>query len=237
MLRFYSIDLETTGLDYRKHSVTEFAAVFTDLELSFTPKTFYRWLDPEDYLWSNYCLRLHSKWIDRVTARIEAKAWEATDTEPKICRSMNALIHDFKTWMFTECGHPVPDDNGKWEKITPAGKNFGSFDKNFLEKANWPAMFRHRAIDPTGLYLDKAIDSIPPELAQCKKRAIADGYTVFKSDIVAHNALDDAKDVASLFWHKYAHQLLKPSDMPCPTCFGQGCSEGCPTCRQVAKTS
>lgn len=220
MLQFYSIDLETTGLDSKKHGVTEFAAVFTDVGNSFQSKTFSRWLDPEDYVWSNFCLRLHAKWIDRVTARIQAGAFEATETEPKICKNTAELIHDFKTWLFTECNQPPPKTklipmfiNGKkmnfdiveekWAKITAAGKNFGAFDKGFLEEMDWPPMFRHRSFDPTVLYYLKSHDDVLPELLTCKKRAIAEGCSLFDQEVVAHAALADAFDVAKLIWWRY----------------------------------
>lgn len=224
MLQFYSIDIETTGLDPKKHDVTEFAAVFTDVDNSFPAKTFSRWLDPEDYIWSNFCLRLHSKWIDRVTARVQAGAFEATDLEPKICRNSAELIHDFKTWLFTECNHPTPSvsmkktavgssnlpiPEEKWDKINPAGKNFAGFDKGFLEEMSWPPMNRHRAFDPTALYFDKNVDlKVLPELAQCKARAIVEGCPFFENATVAHAALADAFDVAKLLWWRYGEGSL-----------------------------
>lgn len=217
-MNFYSIDIETTGLDCKKHGITEFAAVFTNEANSFPVKTFSRWVNPDDYIWSNFCLRLHAKWIDRVTARIQAGAFAATDLEPKICNNVAELIHDFKTWMFIECGHPTPGctmkktaiggnnldiPEEKWVKITPAGKNFGSFDKGFLDSEQWPAMFRHRAFDPTALYFDPTKDDALPELAACKARAIEERCEYFAEAAVAHAALADAMDIAKLIWWRY----------------------------------
>lgn len=214
-LRFLSVDIETTGLEPRCHGITEFAAVNADTKLSSPPKSFYRWLNPEGYVWSNYCLRLHEVWIDRVTYRLEqygkgaigavealnAGEFGAIVPEPPICMSVSALIDELRLWLCTQCDYPIPS-NGKWQKLTPAGKNFGSFDKNFLEANGWPPMFRHRALDPTAFYFDQDKDDILPELKLCKERAMAQGCSYFKNASVAHNALEDAFDVAKLLWFK-----------------------------------
>jgi hypothetical protein len=194
-MQFLAIDIETTGLDDQKHGITEFAAVFTNLAGTEPPKKFYRYINPEDYVWSQYCLRLHADWLRRVLAAREAGVWECDGV--KIVRNADALVTDFTTWLFTECSWPVPDK--KWKSIVPAGKNFYSFDHRFLEAAGFPRMFKRRALDPAIGYIIES-DAEPPDMATCKIRAESLGC-IFKHSHVTHNALEDAEDVVALLQH------------------------------------
>lgn len=197
-MQFFSIDIETTGLDSKKHGITEFAAIFADLEGKQEPKTFHRWLNPEDYVWSVYCLNLHSAWLQRVVQRILVREWEpSVPGEPIICKHHEDFVTQFFGWLIHDCKIPLKE--GRPEKITPAGKNFSSFDFRFLEPL-FPMLFRHRALDPTQHYL-RTDDKIPPDLALCKDRAKADGCQ-FTHEGVSHTALDDAWDVVKLLQWK-----------------------------------
>lgn len=83
--------------------------------------------------------------------------------------------------------------------ITVAGKNFASFDKVFLEKLpRWKQAIhvRSRLIDPAIYFTDWKIDTAPPGLNECKKRAGINGE-------VTHNALEDAWDVILLLRKMY----------------------------------
>ena len=83
--------------------------------------------------------------------------------------------------------------------ISVAGKNFGTFDKLFLEKLVWWKKLIHirqRIIDPGILFVDWVEDDAVPSLTKCKKRA---GF----SGEVTHNALEDAWDVIELLRKKY----------------------------------
>lgn len=75
--------------------------------------------------------------------------------------------------------------------ITVAGKNFGTFDKIFLEKL--PGWNRHirikqRMIDPAVLCTDWINDTTMPNLQTCKDRLGIIGE-------VSHDAVDDAVDI------------------------------------------
>jgi hypothetical protein len=75
--------------------------------------------------------------------------------------------------------------------INVAGKNFGTFDKKFLEKLpRWQQLIRtkQRIIDPAILFVDWKNDQTLPNLTECKERAGVKG-------IVTHDALEDAWDV------------------------------------------
>ncbi len=197
---FVSIDIETTGLNPMKHSVTEFAAVFSDLRCEKEPLTFYRHIDPEDFVWSQYCLTLHAKWLEGVLAMRKRNEWWYNGHQ--IVKNMNELIQEFCRWLWVDCGWPLPEA-GKWKSIVAAGKNFNSFDRRFLDVAGFPPMFKHRALDPGMLYIQPG-DNEPPSLELCKQRAIANGANMNPG--VAHNALEDALDVMRLLQHAFRGQ-------------------------------
>jgi oligoribonuclease len=78
--------------------------------------------------------------------------------------------------------------------LTVAGKNFGTFDKLFLEKLHqWKRVLkvRSRILDPALLYVDWEKDEDLPGLSKCKERAGLSG-------VVSHNAVEDALDVIEL---------------------------------------
>jgi len=82
------------------------------------------------------------------------------------------------------------------DKITICGKNFGSFDLQFLKELNgwevWTkaAHVSHRYMDPGPLFA-RCTDAVPPDLATCLQRA---GLP----DQVSHRAIDDANAVLTL---------------------------------------
>lgn len=88
-----------------------------------------------------------------------------------------------------------------------AGKNFGSFDWQFLRYAINPGLAdymyanqvyaKHRFLDPGMLYLDPTTDNEPPDLNLCLARA-----GIAKT--VTHCALDDATDVVNVITAYYA---------------------------------
>jgi hypothetical protein len=86
---------------------------------------------------------------------------------------------------------PVINGNTKPITINVAGKNFGTFDKLFLQELPWWQKLiktRQRVLDPAILMVDWVNDKSLPNLTQCKERAGISG-------IVTHNALEDAWDV------------------------------------------
>jgi len=90
-------------------------------------------------------------------------------------------------------GYMKPMINGGTKPITlnVAGKNFGTFDKLFLQELPWWQKLirtRQRVLDPAILMVDWNNDKSLPNLSQCKERAGVTG-------VVTHNALEDAWDV------------------------------------------
>lgn len=94
---------------------------------------------------------------------------------------------------------PMIGSNTKPITINVAGKNFGTFDKLFLEELPWWKKLirtRSRVIDPSVLFVDWSNDDALPSLTKCKERANIEG-------IVTHNALEDAWDVIELLRKHY----------------------------------
>lgn len=86
-------------------------------------------------------------------------------------------------------------ENGLKYGIIVAGKNFGSFDLQYLRTLpNWEKAkfsFTARQIDPAILYFNPKIDKTLPDLKTCKERAGISGE-------VSHNALEDCWDTVRI---------------------------------------
>lgn len=148
-------------------------------------------------------MKLHANWIMRVCDRIDKGLLgdillEPSGYEPKIIGSMAELWLDFSDWLKELEILPIP---GSRNRIVPAGKNFGSFDKLFLMAGGFPEIFRHRTADWVQFY-QRRNDEFPPELKLCKERAIAMGCPNLTPE-VSHRAYDDALDVVKLIQFAY----------------------------------
>lgn len=89
---------------------------------------------------------------------------------------------------------PIIDGRTKPITINVAGKNFGTFDKLFLQELPWWQKLirtRQRVLDPAILCVDWVNDTSLPSLTTCKERMNVEG-------IVTHNALEDAWDVIEI---------------------------------------
>jgi hypothetical protein len=79
--------------------------------------------------------------------------------------------------------------------VTVAGKNFASFDRQFLKRLpHWEEYVKtqHRSIDPGNLYWDPRVDTQGlPSAKTCMERAAIPGE-------VAHTAVEDALIVVKL---------------------------------------
>ena len=175
-MKYISIDLETTGLDPSSCQVLEIGAIIDDLSdqkpIEELPR-FHTYVVHEIIMGQPYALSMHAEIFKRIALKTEPYQYlRPEEIEPK-----------FGCWL--------------WENsvsvFTPAGKNFATFDKPFLEtlpgwKENIKA--RHRVIDPAILYW-KPTDDRLPGTEDCMHRAGL-GKTV------AHTALEDAEVVIEL---------------------------------------
>lgn len=202
MAIFFSIDVETTGLDPTKHNVIEFAAIMADTHHKVKPVEFHRYLRLENTLWTEYCLNLHKTLMPFIMNLIGQES-------PQVC-GKEALQNHFITWLYQQGWSEMINGIMKPKKMTPAGKNFGSFDLQFLKQFGMERLFRHRAIDPGTLFYNPEVDGdTMPDLKACLERAKAQGANIVTS--VSHTALDDAWSVADLIhWHynkKLSHEV------------------------------
>lgn len=200
-MKFLSVDIETTGLDEKVHSIIQFAAVHADDKATFKPQIFHGWVKPDGMVWDIYCLNLHFNWIKQVLERLrEGTTHHMSDHQPEIFEDFEQLHSAFYVWLAQQRIYNE-DDHLKGKKLLALGKNFGSFDHRFLTAAGYGNLWRHRSLDATPYYTI-ATDEKPPELKVCKQRAFERGC-VFNSKEVAHTALEDAIDVMTLqqFYH------------------------------------
>ena len=94
---------------------------------------------------------------------------------------------------------PVINGNTKPITINVAGKNFGVFDKLFLQELPWWTKLirvRQRILDPAILMVNWNSDKSLPPLSVCKERAGLNNH-------VTHNALEDAWDVIEVLRKTY----------------------------------
>lgn len=170
-MQLISIDVETTGLDPDKCSIIEFAAITLDL---MQPRGFrheYHSLirypnGNEELYWEPIAFDMNK------TIREEIE--QGDDHIP----TLSEFVDDFRRWIRNDV------------KFTPTGKNFGSFDLQFLKRVpRWRETIKlgHRAMDPGPMYA-LPFDEVPPDLATCLRRAGLPPQ-------VNHRALSDAHAV------------------------------------------
>jgi hypothetical protein len=222
---FCSVDIETTGLDRDKHQVLSIGAIIenTELKLSYdqVPK-FYGVILRHEIAGSPKAITMNKDIIEMIGTYIEGSITVRETMRQrygKIFYNEEDIIPDFYRFLFRNgCGTPVdwaekistmdlidgvhyPQINGKTKPITinVAGKNFGTFDKQFLMKLPWfqkLIIVRQRIIDPSILCVDWKNDKVLPSLTECMKRTGVEG-------IVTHNALEDAWDVIQVLRKNY----------------------------------
>jgi hypothetical protein len=207
---YVSIDLETTGLSSETCQILEFGAVYDDwtTPVSELP-TFHRIITHDTIVGQPYALSMHSDLLRRTATRKTLKTcpecgnslclldaefagygfclaceWTGSLSDHVFC-SAQRLVHEFTKWMLHCSGLTLPKN-----KITPAGKNFASFDNNFLKQCGFDGCFHHRTFDPAPLYWQLG-DKTMPDTKTCMERAGLDGH-------VAHTALEDAVTVVHL---------------------------------------
>lgn len=117
-------------------------------------------------------------------------------------RAMDRLVEFISTYL----------DKGK---ITPAGKNFGSFDRQFIAAWGGDALLRlmhHRSIDPGTLYATPNM-RCPPSTEDCHAIMLSDmpggdDRVRLQRAWSRHDALSDARNVLRLIRHKWKSGLL-----------------------------
>jgi DNA polymerase III alpha subunit (gram-positive type) len=179
MRPYVSIDIETTGLDPTNCQTIEIGAVIDDWVSPIDElQTFRCYVDHQVFMGEAYALSMHADIFRTIaTGKTDVRILQVED-----------VTDYFVGWLI---------DNGfdpSKEKTLIAGKNFGAFDKGFLEDIyDWKkgVNMKHRFIDPGNMYYIPGVDDGPPSTEECLKRA---GLP----PVVQHRALDDALDVVHL---------------------------------------
>lgn len=202
LMRYLSLDLETSGPNPHRHQVLELAAVVEDsrypLPLAELP-AFRRVVRHPEYVGTAGALALN--------ARLLAELAQKTPN-PELCAPAE-LLPQFRQFLLA---HGFRPDKKDCVAVTMAGKNIASYDLGFLrELPGWGALVRAEPamLDPAAFYLNWRKDSRLPSMAICKARAR------FPDRDVAHEALADALDVVRLLRPFYAlpvYQQVNPSD-------------------------
>jgi oligoribonuclease len=206
-MKYISIDIETTGLNPEKHKVLSFGAIMEDtnniLPYEELPK-FHVYIDHYELVGSAYALAMNCEILEVISGRKESdiEVIKPDELAPLFFDWLwkNHMRYDKPLDIASNVrfvdGESYPMINVKTKPIhvTVAGKNFGTFDKPFLEKMPWwqkLIRIRQRVIDPAILFTDWENDITLPNLETCKERSHFEKF-------VTHDALDDAWDVIRL---------------------------------------
>ena len=180
-MKYCSIDIETCGLDPETCDVLEIGAVIDDW---FDPKPldqlpkFHCYISQKSYRGQPFALGMHAEIFKRIS--VEKQPHKYYTDFGTVC-----ALKEFLALKFGD------------EKISVAGKNFSSFDLNFLKKMPYfdTIKLHHRVFDPSSLYFELG-DKELPSSKLCMERAGMQGE-------VAHTAVEDAMMVVKLLRKHY----------------------------------
>ena len=215
---YVSIDIETSGLEPLNNSVLSFGAIIEDttnkLPYEKLPK-FNAIVLQNQITGSPRAISMNKEIISLIGEYQEGNEEDRANLEHHsdyVFLEENELAQKFYDFLFLNGIYPnssflnnhvrnvngtmIPAFNNHTPSLTinVAGKNFGTFDKLFLEELPWwkkLIKIRQRIIDPSVLYCKWDEDNAIPSLKKCKERAGIDGE-------VAHTALEDAWDVVQM---------------------------------------
>ena len=211
---YCSIDIETSGLDHEKHKTLSIGAIIEDTEKKLPyeecPK-FNAIILQNEITGSPRAITMNKEIIsmigDYLEGDDETKQNFNTHTDYSFYKE-DEVVKEFYWWLekngfyqgnngggYVELKdgymRPIINSNTKPITLNVAGKNFGTFDKLFLQELPWWQKLirtRQRVLDPAILMVDWKKDTSLPNLTTCKERAGIEG-------VVTHNALEDAWDV------------------------------------------
>jgi hypothetical protein len=190
IVRYVSLDIETTGLNPDIHQVIEVGMI-----RSWDNTSLRLLIIQESYNCNPYCCNLHGdlwKEIQEVPhlKDVESRYDCGEALLPALFKTSDGWLPVKSKIYFTEeqewaCSpENISTMISSWyEGETLAGKNLASFDLKFLPKFKHP----HRILDPGPMYVTKEDDKIP-NLGECLKRAGMNPQ-------VDHTALSDARAV------------------------------------------
>ena len=214
---YVSIDIETSGLNHDMNHVLSIGAIIEDttkkLPYDELPK-FNAIVLQNNIQGSPRAITMNKEIISLIGEYLEGKEevrQQLVESSGYQFFEEDEVVKEFYWWLeangyfqsnnsngYVEMkdGYMRPTINGSTRPITinVAGKNFGTFDKLFLQELPWWQKLirtRQRVLDPAILCVDWVNDTSLPSLTVCKERMNVDG-------IVTHNALEDAWDVIEI---------------------------------------
>jgi inhibitor of KinA sporulation pathway (predicted exonuclease) len=222
-MKFCVIDLETTGVPGKDGTIEElqiieFGAVIEDtnnlLAMDDIPK-YNRIIRHGQYTGGAFAINMNSRIFNILANRETYSRGEQQNAYDKDFGiiSIKDLAKDFFDFLYPHFGDVSDDEftrhlGSDYQQapfvITPAGKNFDSFDRKFIDVIpKWGSYvkLRHRTIDPTSMYVDWYNDDTPPGLGDCLSRA---GI----SKQVTHKAVEDCVDTLEVIRKEY--NIKKP---------------------------
>jgi len=182
-MKFVSIDTETTGLNPHRHQILEIGAIIADLTRpNEVLDQFHCYVRHPEIVGDPFALQMNHEILKRIAT------WE------------DGYVYHLPNVVYRLFSDFLSKHKNSHGQIIAAGKNFASFDKQFLTYGNYvdPDIFHHRSLDPAMLYVEPD-DKTPPSMSECLKRA---GLP----DTVSHNALEDAQQVVDLLWRKLSKE-------------------------------
>lgn len=204
-MRYASIDIETTGLNPESNQILSIGIILedTDYPLPYEelPK-FHCAIKRTEISGSIFAIDMNKDLIETINSYMTAK--DQDEKNDMVQHTGMQFLNEYE--VVNHISQFMQDNsfiNSRVDKvpyqINCAGKNFGTFDKLFLQKLpGWTEVFgiSQRVLDPGILYVDWKNDKTIPNLLTCKERGNVPG-------IVTHNALEDAWDVVQLLRNKY----------------------------------
>jgi oligoribonuclease len=192
-LTYMSIDIETTGLNPETCQILEIGAIYDD------------WTKPLRELPTFHCYVKHERIVGQpyALALNAATLKKLADPHPNtddLFLTPDQVAGIMAAWL-GNCGWNLST------AITPAGKNFASFDLQFLRRLpdfERKVRLQHRTLDPAVLFWRPADDKLPGSQT-CYERAGVSGK-------VAHTAVEDALAVV-----QEVRAGIKRLRDPCPT--------------------
>jgi len=212
-MKYLSIDIETTAIKPENGQILSIGIIIEDTNnlLSFEdiPKL-HRIFNHKKIYGEPFALNMNAGLIETIK---EGKSEELMEPRKLAQRFNNFLYengmkhYDNVYWQNSltkeqklEITPLLPYSVDKKIRLNAAGKNFGTFDKIWLENEeyfNQYFEFHQRVLDPGNLFVNFKNDEWIPNLSLCKERSD------LKDTGVTHNALEDAWDVIQVLRTKY----------------------------------
>ena len=195
-MKYLSIDIETTGLDPKTCQILQIGIILEDtnqiLPFRKIPKLNLI-IRHERISGSIKAISMNSKLISSIDDYNDFKNEEERESLSKSLYNARFIRLEEVILHITNFLKINGYKSNEYSRLTinVAGKNFGTFDKLFLEEIpGWKEriQIRSRILDPAILYVDWEEDASLPSLNECKERA-----GIFEN--VSHNAIEDAWDV------------------------------------------